>query len=203
MKIIELGTGNVKIEPCFVAEDDRRQALLLEPVGESHPVGMLTGDPAGPHIPGTDSVLIILGSVASATVLLEQLRDCIGMMMEPETHAPAPSQSERLLGDLLAVMHRDGGQHTASVGLEQSVKDATAVYTRCVRYKRGSRNDSRRLGMSLEAWGDEGEGIDVFETLGKDGWEINPDATMARRDDDPWIPIELAILAWEDCQDVE
>lgn len=30
---------------------------------------------------------------------------------------------ERLL-DLLAIIHRDGGHHTAEVGLEQSVKDA-------------------------------------------------------------------------------
>lgn len=35
-----------------------------------------------------------------------------------------------MLEDLLAIIHRDGGQHTHSVGLEQSVKDAKAEYYR-------------------------------------------------------------------------
>lgn len=30
--------------------------------------------------------------------------------------------------ELLAIMHRDGGQHTASVGLEKSLDDAIEVY---------------------------------------------------------------------------
>ena len=32
--------------------------------------------------------------------------------------------SERMLKNLLAVLHRDGGHHTAEVGLTQSVEDA-------------------------------------------------------------------------------
>lgn len=33
-----------------------------------------------------------------------------------------------ILGNLLAVIHRDGGQHTTEVGIEQSAKDAHAVW---------------------------------------------------------------------------
>ena len=34
----------------------------------------------------------------------------------------------RRVHELLAIMHRDGGQHTASVGVEKSITDAIAVY---------------------------------------------------------------------------
>ena len=33
-------------------------------------------------------------------------------------------QASQQLGDILAIIHRDGGHHTADVGIEQSVKDA-------------------------------------------------------------------------------
>ena len=35
----------------------------------------------------------------------------------------------KLLHDLLAIIHRDGGHHTAEVGLCRSLKDAEAVIT--------------------------------------------------------------------------
>jgi hypothetical protein len=38
------------------------------------------------------------------------------------------SESNRLLGDLLAVLHGDGGQHTGDVGIARSVEEATARY---------------------------------------------------------------------------
>lgn len=34
-------------------------------------------------------------------------------------------ESERLLLELLAVIHRDGGQHTAVVGIARSAEEAT------------------------------------------------------------------------------
>lgn len=37
---------------------------------------------------------------------------------------PVPGRILDLLTNLLAVIHRDGGQHTGTVGLEQSVQDA-------------------------------------------------------------------------------
>lgn len=41
------------------------------------------------------------------------------------THpAPAAEPRNQSLLDLLAIIHRDGGHHTAEVGLDQSVKDA-------------------------------------------------------------------------------
>ncbi len=80
MRTIELGNGKVKITPCFVSEKDRRQALLFEPVTESHPIGMLTGDPDGPFIPEAKDTLIILGSLDSAKVLLHQLTECVAEM---------------------------------------------------------------------------------------------------------------------------
>jgi hypothetical protein len=82
-KEIELGRGLIKIEPCKVSEDDQRQALLFEPVTEPQPIGVLTGDPAGPHVPAEGSVLVILGSVESATVLLEQVKHCLDLMGKP------------------------------------------------------------------------------------------------------------------------
>lgn len=81
-RIIELGKGMVKIEPCFVSDSDQRQAILLEPQAEPHEIGILTGDPAGPHLPADGSVLIILGSVESAVVLRDQLNRCIEGMGE-------------------------------------------------------------------------------------------------------------------------
>jgi len=89
-QIIELGHGKVKLEPCHVSEDDQRQALLFEPVSEPHAIGLLTGDPAGPHVPAAGSVLVILGSVESATVLLEVVQLCIDRMLVAEAEPIVP-----------------------------------------------------------------------------------------------------------------
>lgn len=44
----------------------------------------------------------------------------------PTADLPTMETSDTLLRDLLARIHRDGGHHTATVGLEQSVADADA-----------------------------------------------------------------------------
>lgn len=80
MKIIELGKGMVKIEPCYVSKEDRRYAILFEPTDTPHEIGILTGDKAGPYMPNDDATLLILGSIESAEVLAEQLRRSIETM---------------------------------------------------------------------------------------------------------------------------
>ena len=44
--------------------------------------------------------------------------------MEEELEEYRPSEEERNLRDLVALIHRDGGEHTTKVGLFQSAKDA-------------------------------------------------------------------------------
>ena len=80
MRVIELGKGTVKVTPCFVSMEDRRQALLLEPRQEPHEIGILTGDPDGPFVPQAKDTMIIFGSVEAGEVLLEQVRRCIEEM---------------------------------------------------------------------------------------------------------------------------
>ena len=80
MRVIELGKGTVKVTPCFVSMEDRRQALLLEPGQEPHEIGILTGDPDGPFVPQAKDTMIIFGSVEAGEVLLEQVRRCIEEM---------------------------------------------------------------------------------------------------------------------------
>ena len=38
-----------------------------------------------------------------------------------------PDQNERMLRDLLATIHRDGGQYTEQHGLQKSVEDAIMI----------------------------------------------------------------------------
>ena len=47
------------------------------------------------------------------------------------------AQIIRQMGDLLAIIHRDGGQHTAAHGYSKSIQDATTEYYRM----RGILND--------------------------------------------------------------
>jgi hypothetical protein len=46
---------------------------------------------------------------------------------KPTTNTGGEEIAEMLLGDLLAVIHRDGGQYTGQHGLEKSVRDAIEV----------------------------------------------------------------------------
>lgn len=77
MNIIELGKGAFKIQPCFVSENDNRQAILFEPQDIQHQIGIFSDVIDPPYIPREDSTLLILGSVESAKVVFEQLRLCI------------------------------------------------------------------------------------------------------------------------------
>ena len=77
MKIIALGHGKTKITPAIV---DDIQCLLFEPVPEPHSVGDQTGDPPGVVYPEDGDTLLMLGNVASANVLLDQLKTCIAEM---------------------------------------------------------------------------------------------------------------------------
>jgi hypothetical protein len=95
-RIIELGHGRVKITPCFVSAEDRRQALLFEHVEESHEVGVLTGDPAGPHALVASDTMIILGSRESADVLMQQLWRAINEAW------PQPNNAQANLATLAA-----------------------------------------------------------------------------------------------------
>ena len=51
---------------------------------------------------------------------VKRINEAIALLREP------CQEPTKLLEDLLAVIHRDGGHHTAKVGLEQSVQDARA-----------------------------------------------------------------------------
>jgi len=91
MRIVELGKGQVKIEPCYVSNDDRRRAILFEPVDDPHEIGRLTGDPAGPHVAKESDTLLILGTVESAKVLLDFLTEQI---QEMSSNAGGQTSSE-------------------------------------------------------------------------------------------------------------
>jgi len=53
-------------------------------------------------------------------------------LMEKRNQAAAElaqlKTKEDLLGNLLAILHRDGGHHEGEVGTEQAVKDAMKIY---------------------------------------------------------------------------
>jgi hypothetical protein len=62
--------------------------------------------------------------------ILTELRD---PRNDGHLNRPAAEEIERLreqLGNLLAVIHGDGGHHTEAVGEEQSVKDAHQVWAK-------------------------------------------------------------------------
>ena len=50
-----------------------------------------------------------------------------GMLDEDEKETIRPATQFEAIGDLLAVIHRDGGQHTREVGMVQSCKDAESI----------------------------------------------------------------------------
>ena len=51
-----------------------------------------------------------------------------GMSWQQRYDLDHPDQSEKLLRDLLAVIHRDGGQYTALHGLKKAADDAAAAF---------------------------------------------------------------------------
>ena len=54
-------------------------------------------------------------------------RTPISVIDEDEKETIRPATQFEAIGDLLAVIHRDGGQHTREVGMVQSCKDAESV----------------------------------------------------------------------------
>jgi hypothetical protein len=60
------------------------QSLVFEPVEEEHEIGILTGEIPGPYHMQEHDTLIVMGSIASATVLKDQVQACIDAMQEAE-----------------------------------------------------------------------------------------------------------------------
>ena len=54
-------------------------------------------------------------------------------------------EARRDLGEILAVIHRDGGHHTGEHGLSQSVADAHATWASVVRERDEARAEVERL----------------------------------------------------------
>ena len=94
MRVIELGNGTVRITPCFVSAEDRRQALLFEPEQEPQKIGSLTGRKPGVYsITKPKDTLIILGSVEAGEVLLRQVMRCVeDMRLEQDSGVDIPKQ---------------------------------------------------------------------------------------------------------------
>ena len=69
---------------------------------------------------------------------------------------------EGLLGELLAIIHRDGGHHQSDVGIEQAIKDAIESY-----YKLIKENDE----MSEDS-----EFLNCLRAAGVDNWSGYSDA---------------------------
>lgn len=80
------------------------------------------------------------------------------------------SESERLLGELLAIIHRDGGHHQSDVGTEQAIKDAIEVY-----YKLIKEND--------EMWEDS-KFLNCLKAAGVDNWSGYSDAWELMKEDE-------------------
>lgn len=54
-------------------------------------------------------------------------------------------EARRALGEILAVIHRDGGHHTGEHGITQSVADAHATWAAMVQERDGARDDAERI----------------------------------------------------------
>ena len=66
----------------------------------------------------------------------------------------------KLLCDLLAIMHRDGGHHTCEVGIEKSVRDAEEVFWQLSRERDEARTERDRLIQALRSVGEWRGGVD-------------------------------------------
>ncbi len=74
---------------------------------------------------------------------------------------------EAELGNLLAIIHRDGGHHTGKVGYRQSVKDAHLVWAKMMSCNEALEAENKRLREALEALTNhlDGDVIDVGDRL--------------------------------------
>lgn len=63
-------------------------------------------------------------------------------------------KASQALGDLLAIIHRDGGHHTAFAGMSQSVADAHAAWGATMRELDEARAETDRLRAALRAIAD-------------------------------------------------
>jgi len=70
-------------------------------------------------------ISVINDSFNKSEAIIRSFED--GMLDEDEKETIRPATQFEAIGDLLAVIHRDGGQHTSEVGTVQSCKDAEAV----------------------------------------------------------------------------
>ncbi len=70
-------------------------------------------------------ISVINDSFNKSEAIIRSFED--GMLDEDEKETVRPATQFEAIGDLLAVIHRDGGQHTREVGMVQSCKDAESV----------------------------------------------------------------------------
>lgn len=70
-------------------------------------------------------ISVINDSFNKSEAIIRSFED--GMLDEDEKETIRPATQFEAIGDLLAVIHRDGGQHTREVGMVQSCKDAESV----------------------------------------------------------------------------
>jgi len=70
-------------------------------------------------------ISVINDSFNKSEAIIRSFED--GMLDEDEKETVRPTTPFAAICDLLAVIHRDGGQHTGEVGMVQSCKDAEAV----------------------------------------------------------------------------
>jgi uncharacterized coiled-coil DUF342 family protein len=73
----------------------------------------------------------------------EAVRDAV--IQESERAEQERDEARRALGEILAVIHRDGGHHTGEHGITQSVADAHATWAAMVQERDGARDDAERI----------------------------------------------------------
>jgi len=75
---------------------------------------------------GQDSMADEINSLRAAVA--ERDAEIASLNETVATAIDAIQRDEKWLGELLAIIHRDGGHHQAKVGTDQAVKDAHAIW---------------------------------------------------------------------------
>lgn len=88
-------------------------------------------------------------------------------------------ESRQALGDLLAIIHRDGGHHTAFAGMSQSVTDAHAAWGATMRELDEARAEAQRLRAMLPPAAHTG----VRNGPGEGSWAVFAEKVVAERDE--------------------
>ena len=114
-------------------------------------------DHATQNNPGTSTLVMLMNEVEQAkTECAEVVRAALAnsdacWRMEQEVLQRKLDEARRDLGEILAIIHRDGGHYTGEHGISKSVADAHATWAAMVRERDEARHRARRACQILIA----------------------------------------------------